>query len=450
MITDTHINYPTPSRISYSDNQTDIALSHQAELPEIDRIPSFFKGYLIDPATTAKCLMLLSKVVRTSFLPIAPSLRDPIVSAGSDQLRFEAFSSCNGVYARLDLLESAVEGHFVAEGTTNVDFNDPILNALSRIQKNEKVALGIGRDEVTLETGQEQVTEKKVKLPVRWIKGLTTVQLSLAEMKPVFVLNKLQSMQLLQALPKGQVKGEFYIINRANKFVFTPIASAQGIRIGGIQRLQLLATLLPFCDELRIFQSNDDAQSACFVADLGCMRFTLAYSPDLYRGFSGEGKVLDSLINDPLLESADILDWLEQAHTLLSPNQAFIPSLLEPIKLPLDNPDGLTQSLSSMGLLGYDLYQEQHYFRRLPFKMENILAFNPRLKNAKQLVDDNHVTFISKEPDKVIAEVRHNELSYRVTIDQSAERCTCLWYSKYQGKRGVCKHVLAVKMLSNR
>ncbi len=34
-----------------------------------------------------------------------------------------------------------------------------------------------------------------------------------------------------------------------------------------------------------------------------------------------------------------------------------------------------------------------------------------------------------------------------VIIDDGVAKCTCQWYSKYQGERGECKHVLAVKSM---
>src|SRR5690606_22605752 len=130
-----------------------------------------------------------SKVVRSSFSPAPPILRDPIVSAGTEQIRFEGFSSCNGVYARLDLLEDAIDGEFITSGTTNVDFNEPMLNALNAVKKEEQMVLGVGSKEVSISTDSDKVVEKKVTLPTRWIKGLTSVQLYLADMEERFRLN---------------------------------------------------------------------------------------------------------------------------------------------------------------------------------------------------------------------------------------------------------------------
>ena len=48
----------------------------------------------------------------------------------------------------------------------------------------------------------------------------------------------------------------------------------------------------------------------------------------------------------------------------------------------------------------------------------------------------------------VEAKVKGSGVFHKVVIDGGQGRCTCEWYTAYQDKRGVCKHVLAVKMLT--
>ena len=54
---------------------------------------------------------------------ITEILRDPVVTSNDDRLRFESFSGCGGVHARLDLLPDALDEAPRASGTTNVDFS---------------------------------------------------------------------------------------------------------------------------------------------------------------------------------------------------------------------------------------------------------------------------------------------------------------------------------------
>ena len=111
--------------------------------------------------------------------------------------------------------------------------------------------------------------------------------------------------------------------------------------------------------------------------------------------------------------------------------------------------DSLNASLSSMGLLGFDLHARQHFYRRLPFKTERILSYNPRLKNAKNLLNNDDVEILIRNADHIEAKVKGSGVFHKVIIDNENARCTCDWYTKYQGKRGICKHVLAVKILTN-
>lgn len=440
-MTDLEYNYKGISTYSKTKGINNLVLAHQTEIEEVNNIPCFFWGSLTDPYVTAKCWSTIAKVVRSSFGPVPPSLRDPIVSAGSERLRFEGFSSCNGVYVRLDMKPEAVDGEFIANGTTNVDFNDPMLNALNAIQKNEKVTLAVGQQDVQVITSKAKVVEKKVTLPMRWIKGLTSVQLYLADMDLKFELNKIQTIQLFQSLPKGSVKGDFFITKRAGKFMFSTLATSDSVRIGGVQRLRLLEGILAIVDKIFIYES-DDKQTCAVVCEFGKMQLLMAFSPDSYRGFSGEGNVLETMTENLPME------WVYGLNSLLKSNEMFDPTMLS-IENDIDfgTMDNLTSNLSSMGLLGYDLSEKAHFYRRLPFKTERILSLNPRLKNAKKLIDNEEVEITERRADYIEAKVKGSGVVHKVIIDNTSQKCTCDWFTAYQGKRGICKHILAVKMI---
>ena len=440
-MTDLEYNYKGISTYSKTKGINNLVLAHQTEIEEVNNIPCFFWGSLTDPYVTAKCWTTIAKVVRSSFGPVPPSLRDPIVSAGSERLRFEGFSSCNGVYVRLDMKPEAIDGEFIANGTTNVDFNDPMLNALNAIQKNEKVTLAVGQQDVQVITSKAKVTEKKVTLPMRWIKGLTSVQLYLADMDLKFELNKIQTIQLFQSLPKGVVKGDFFITKRAGKFMFSTLATSDSVRIGGVQRLRLLEGILAIVDKIYIYESSDK-QTCSVVAEFGKMQLLMAFSPDSYRGFSGEGNVLETMTENLPIE------WVYGLNSLLKSNETFDPTMLS-IENDIDfgTMDNLTSNLSSMGLLGYDLSEKAHFYRRLPFKTERILSLNPRLKNAKKLIDNEDIEIVERRADYIEAKVKGSGVLHKVIIDNNSQRCTCDWFTAYQGKRGICKHILGVKMM---
>jgi hypothetical protein len=439
---DLEYNYTAASAINKSNGINNLVLAHRTEIEEINNIPCFFWGNLTDAYTTAKCWSTIAKVVRSSFSPIPMTLRDPIVSAGAECLRFEGFSSCNGVYVRLDMKPEAIDGEFIASGTTNVDFNDPMLNALNAIQKNERVVLAVGQKDVQVITTKTKVVEKKVTLPTRWIKGLTSVQLYLADMNFKFELNKIQAIQLFQSLPKGITKGDFFIAKRGAKVMFSTLTSPDSVRIGGIHRLRLLEGILPLLDKLFIYESAD-RETCTFVCEFGKMQLLMAFSPDSNRGFSGEGKALENMSQNVPIE------WIYGLNSLLKANELFNPTMIS-IENDIDfgTMDNLTAGLSSMGLLGFDVTNNAHFYRRLPFKTERILSLNPRLKNAKKLVDNSEIEVLEKRTGYIEAKVKGTDVFHKVIIAPDNQRCTCNWFTNYQGKRGICKHILAVKMVA--
>jgi hypothetical protein len=440
MLADLEYNYKSISALQKEQGINTLVLAHHTEIEEVNNIPCFFWGTLTEPYLTAKCWSTISKVVRSSFGPVPAHLKDPIVSAGAERLRFEGFSSCNGVYVRLDMMPESVDGEFIASGTTNVDFNEPMLNALNAIQRNEKVVLAVGQSDVQIATEKAKITEKKVALPSRWIKGLSSVQLYLTDMQRIFELNRIQAIQLFQSIPKGNVKGDFHVTNRGGKFMFSPLSIAGSVRIGGVHRLRLMEGLLPLLDRLDIFESANK-ETCAMVANFGKMRLMLAFSPDAYRGFSGEGKALENMIE----QLSD--EYIYGFNQLLKANETFDPTLLSiENDIAFTTMDALTASLSSIGLLGFDLQENQHFYRRLPFKTDRILGLNPRLRNAKRLIENEDIEVIQQKPDYIEARVKGSGVFHKVIIDVDNARCTCEWFTKYQGKRGVCKHILAVKI----
>ncbi|WFB66919.1 SWIM zinc finger family protein [Chryseobacterium sp. WX] len=420
-----------------------------AKYSEIDKntdIPCFFWGNVRQPFILARCLITLSNIVKSSF-NLSPFqmalLKDPIVTAGNERLRFEGFSHCAGVYARIDVLPEGLDGEFLENGTTNVDFNQPMITALGSILPNEEIMLSVGQKEVGLYKGESKIIERKVPLPAKWIKGLGTVQVYLSESEKRHTFNKIQTQQLFRGMPKGVVKSDYYLIVRGNKPVFSPVKSADYVCIGGLHRLRLLEPLLPYIDGLQVF-AHANMQSTTWQLNMGNIRLSFSLSRECWRGFSGEGAVLDSLISDVPDEWIDALDKYAYANQSFNPGRL---ALEENIRF--DNVKNSTGRLAAMGLLGYDLNDREFFYRRLPFKLSRIIGLNPRIKNAEKLIEDGKVEILNNNKERTEARVRGTGVHHTVIIQEEKERCTCEWFSKYQGERGPCKHVLAVKKLVN-
>ncbi|MBE9579076.1 SWIM zinc finger family protein [Moraxella sp. K1664] len=446
-LADIDVSYQSPSRLIKKPTFDELVLSHHTDIEELTDIPCFFWGEITEPLPTAKALMCLSRVVRSSFAPIPVSLRDPIISAGRDELRFEGFSSCNGVYARLDLLSDGMDGEFIAHGTTNVDFNEPMINALNAVKKNELMMMSVGDKEVNISTDVGNIKEKKVKLPDRWIKGLTSVQVYMADMVEIFRLNKMQSMQFFNTIPKSKNNATLYLTYKLNKVVISPIYAKGSIKVGGLERLRLLENLVPYIDNMVFFQNiNDDkdSQSMAIQIYMKHMRLTLAISPHNHRGFSGEGNILQKITHELPTE------YIYAFNHLLKSNENFDPTTLAiDNDLYIDDVKSLTTHLSMIGLLGFDLYSDSYYYRRLPFNMNKLLSLNPRLNNAKKLIKDDNITLVHHRPNDTLAHVKSGEHTYTVVITDTHAKCTCQWYAKHQTKRGLCKHILGVQMMIN-
>ncbi|MBS0266349.1 MAG: SWIM zinc finger family protein, partial [Planctomycetes bacterium] len=161
--------------------------------------PVFFQGRLLHPRRTADLLRALMVVVHARY-SIPPNmlarilaLADPVVTSSEHRLRFEGFSGCCSTYARVDLLPEAVDGQTLGRGTTNVDFNPPMLAALAQVRESDRVELEVGSQHVQLSRGSQSVVEKKVSLPLRWLRGFVEVQSYQSRMKPVLEVSGLEA-----------------------------------------------------------------------------------------------------------------------------------------------------------------------------------------------------------------------------------------------------------------
>ena len=79
----------------------------------VENDPLFFNGEIIYPTIVSGGLLVLADIVSTRYFKYVPvAQRDPILSAQGDILRAECFSACNGVYARMDLFQSVLDGRY--------------------------------------------------------------------------------------------------------------------------------------------------------------------------------------------------------------------------------------------------------------------------------------------------------------------------------------------------
>lgn len=407
--------------------------------------PYFFEGRLIKARLSAQLLLGVAKVVSTRYY-IPPNVvsklinRDPVVTAGAEMLRFEGFSACCSSYIRVDFSPESYDGRFVSNGTTNVDFNQPMQAALARVRDTDRLAVSVGTDEVLLQRGLESVIERKVDLPLRWLKGFVEVQSYQSAMELRYDIGRIEALQFLRSLPRNpSPRSSFFVVSSGNGLRLSQIDSSEAVAVSGLQRLQLLTDLSPFADRLRIF-TDANRQSSEWQLQFGGTSLCITLTADVTRGFSGEGQVLSDL------KDADF-SYLPRIRAALKwQSQINIDSLSEQTSLNSNKVRIGLAILGSTGMVGFDVFNRSYFHRELPFDLDDIEGMHPRLKNARRLLDDGKVTVLSCTTNGAELRIVSSDVTHHVKLNGEQAQCTCPWHGKYQGSRGPCKHILAARL----
>ncbi|WP_028045342.1 hypothetical protein [Cellulomonas sp. URHE0023] len=329
---------------------------------------------------------------------------DPIVTTEAHALRFESLSACSGVAARLDVLPGGLDVADARHGTTNVDINAPLRRLLSQVRASDPMHLTVAEDGLGVTTLDGEVHERKVALPERWVRSLAELQVLLADLTQVADLDATAMRQFLRSLPRSTPPVSSFWLQplHAGGLRLGASRTPGSISVGGPERLRVLDGAMRFATRLRVYGDLDSAEpsTSCWVVDLPHARLSLSLSPQSTRGFSGEGALLDQLVDaDP--------QALEAAH----------------------------------GRLGYDVVDGRYFARELPFGRD-LLRDHPRWTKAQRLVLDGAVS-----ADGADHLVRSGGTQHLVRRDAAGnERCTCAWYAKHGTGRGPCAHVLAVRL----
>lgn len=436
--------YKNPSHFFQVENNKIFSFSHNTEIDEDNDKPCFFYGNIINSYLASRCLNVLANTVNAHFA-LTPGqiakLKDPIVSVGAGELHFEAFSSCNSVYARVNILKNGIDGEFLHSGTTNIDFNNQTIRAFNNVQQSEKLLIGVGSKDVHVITEKHKTIEKKVSLPNRWIKGLGNVKVFLSEMEFAFQLTKFEALQLFKSLPNTPTKSEYYLTKTGLNYSFLPIEKQNSIKVGGIHRLNLIQKLILSIESLLIYRHKTQ-QSFSLILNFKNIQMTYLFSNSVYRGFSGEGRLLEDLTKSI---SSNLINGMNK---FFKTNEVFNPTLISVESgIDLGIMNNLQSNLSGIGLLGYNLFDNNYFYRKLPFKLERLISFNPRLKSAKKLVENDEIIILEKTKTLIKAIVKGSTDIYHTVIKiNDIYQCTCNWYTNNENNRGVCKHILAVKI----
>jgi len=409
--------------------------------------PFFFEGRCRSPRVVADLLLALANTVNSRFyLPGAWRMLDPVVTSSEELLRLEGFSSCCGVYARVDLSADAFDREIQGRGTTNVDFNAPMRAALTQVRDTDEVKFSVGADQFRLTQSAGEIVEKKVALPMRWIKGFTNVQAYLPALQRRFEVNTVEARRFVRSLPRGVAPKSPSFVQSLGSGLRLSQREAKGtVRVMGTDRLKLLEPLLNQAKQLCVW-SDDPSGTSAWEVIFEHGRFLLFLSPEIWRGFSGEGQQLERLAGKSW-ETA--LPYVRDA--LCGKSRIDAARLASQLELKLPEVEAALAVLGSRGLVGYDIVSGCYFHRELPFDMEKIEALQPRLVAARKLLAENKARVIERtgSNDTLAAEVmvQGTDVEHRVMLLPDKDKCTCPWYSKHQNERGPCKHILAARLL---
>lgn len=401
--------------------------------------PVFFTGLPARPEVFAAGLLAVADVAATTYADFGQAKRlanlDPVVTASGDRMRFESFSGCNSVHARLDLLPGGIAEGDVGFGTTNVDINQPLRTALARMGGATLLHLTVGPDEVRASTPDDLHVERKVDLPDRWVRGLAEVPCISAAMSVRAELTGGAVGRFARDLPRAGTPGPtVHVVPSAGGLRLLPRALPGSIAVPGATRLRGMDRVLRFATSLTLH--TDPHGATAWVFTLPGARLTLLLTAHPFRGFSGEGGLLLRLADRDSEARGRLLLGDLRWDPVVDPTR-----LAARTGLADDDVAGGLAWLASSGRLGHDLTDDRWFHRELPVDAEQVMRRNPRLRNAQVLAASDGVRPVG--PGEW--QVRGTGTAHTVRGASSAEpTCTCRWAASHAAGRGPCKHVLAV------
>ena len=404
----------------------------------LEENPLFFYGEIINPVVISGGLLVLADIVSTRYFKYTPvEQRDPILSAQGDRLRAECFSACNGVYARMDVFQSVLDG-------------DNLRKSLFEIKQGDRLKFRIGDDgwkvlhSKQLEQGSaltDMLIQRPVKMPDRWIRALGNCALLHQNMKYKFHVEGMQAKAFIAMLPPATGKEQSGWLTPTKSGVMLKLREEKdSVYISGLHRLSALKRIMSNVNAIYFYApKNGEKGQMMLEVCMDGINITLSLTAKSYEGYSGEGALLDLLSDIKVSEYADRIDDILNFEPRLD-----LDKMSKSTGLIKNDMYNALELLAVSGKLGFDVHENAFFHRELPDDPDRVLKDNPRLDGAKKLVKDT----IYVEDN--IWHVKSGDAVYRVIYptDCGVEnaKCTCTWYLRHQNSRGPCKHILAVKL----
>ena len=399
--------------------------------------PSFFHGFVAHPQVLARGLLTLADVTATRYFQYTPSsLRDPVLTAHGDRLRAECFSSCNSVYARLDLLPDAFDSGELNHGTTNVDVGVDTRVALSTVGRDRLLHLDVGRGGLTVSSPEQTVTERPVEMPGRWVRALGNVAELHRGLQAAFTVGAVAAKAFVANLPAAtSTARNAWLVAGRTGVRLSSRPTTGGVLVVGLHRLSAAKRLLPHVTGLTVYGGAEPGPVVVELALPGA-RLVLGLTDEAWRGHSGEGSLLAALAGVTVAEDADLVSALLAFEPVID-----VPRLTRDAAIDAERVRAALAVLAADGRVGWDLHDGAYFHRELPHDPSRVEKDNPRLVGARRLVTDGALT---PAPGGWSVRSRSGGPDHLVTDG----RCTCSWYLRHGTGRGPCAHVLAVQILT--
>jgi hypothetical protein len=315
---------------------------------------------------------------------------------------------------------------------------------LAGVQEREWLGLAVGAESVEIETAAGTAVERRVRLPERWLRGFLDVQAIQAELEPVAEIDAVAAQAFLRSIPTAASKRPVWIArDGAGLRVVHHDPGNGAVPLAGLPRLRLLDRVARHAQALRLFAVPGDGSTGWQV-DVPGARLTLVLSPDVWRGFSGEGRALHRLA-----EAAPPAAVAEVRAALGWESRLGVAKLAATTGRAADVVARALAALALSGIVGYDLAEGAYFRRELPFGGANGERLQSRLRAAKELSSRDAVRLDDDATGISGWVAGPGGVEYRVRSTSAGWTCTCPWFGRHRGDRGPCKHVLAIQLASS-
>lgn len=393
---------------------------------------------------------------------------DPVLTIDDDAVAIEVFSRDESAYARLELDRAhAFVTADLSKGTAYVDLTQKLLRTIARMRSYRKTTLALA--------AAPSAPEKTLRVPYRWLRGLSLVQAAstltseVFEIAPIDLYNVLFLLRMSRAKKPPRALRYELVPGERPRLVLEPWdrvieatsgpyrgARPQVVRTFGRNRLNTLARLLPHAKSVSVHLAGAGLP-AFYVVRLEEATFTLALSGWTESGWSGAASF-------DLLTSEGVDERLVEE---VSRSIAAAPKSLDQLASALGRDRQTVRRavlrLFERGTAVHDLARGLIRARMLAGKPLDTAKMRygskqeeqaHRLLGAKDAVKLVRVHDLGAEGTGIDGEIdderAHRTYKTSFTIDREGRAakasCTCPHFRRAGLREGPCEHMIALRL----